>query len=288
MLFLLLMISGCSTSVSKPLRVSVNLWIGYSPLFYVEQKGWLKDNNIKLINVVSLSENKHMYLSGFSDAFSGTQYEFEEAKKQFPSLEPLILMDQSYGGDVVMANRDIVTLRQLPSIDVYMEIDSVNKTVLDDFITYHDINRSRLHLINKDPYTTSNLPMMDTPTLIVIYDPYDINLKNKGYKVVDSTKNPQIFVMDALYADEHTLKEFKDEFHILNSLIAKALSQLKNDPKEYYETIKPYFKYKNYEEFLDALTGIKWIYDDRSSSMVKALSKYQISTDNLLVPEDEF
>lgn len=284
----LLFIMGCSPKSTDPLRLSVNLWIGYSPLFYLEQKGWLKEHNIKMVNVVSLSENKQMYISGFADAFSGTQYEFKEVKKQFPTLEPLILMDRSNGGDVVMANRDIETLKVTPKIDVYMEIDSVSKAVFDDFIAYHGLKRSTMYLNNKDPYASSNLPMIDSPTMIVTYDPYDTRLQKSGYKSIDTTKNLQLFVMDALYTDEQTMKKYAHELKQLNKLIGKALDELKKDPKAYYAVINPFFKYKNYEEFLHALDGITWIYNDRSDLILKELSDHNISSTQLLEPIYEF
>jgi len=283
----MLILSGCSWQTTEPLRISVNLWTGYSPLYYLKQKGLLKAEHMKLVTVVSLSENKQMYLSGFSDVFTGTQYEYKAAKKQFPSLEPQILMDRSNGGDMVMANCDFETLKKTPKVDVYMEIDSVNKAVFDDFIAYHKLDRSRFHLINMNPYASSNLKMLPEPTLIVTYNPYDVKLKQQGYHTVDSSKNLQLFVMDALYADAETVKAYQKELTALSRLIAKALDVLKHDPKAYFTTINPYFKYKDYNAFVEALKGITWIYADRSPFLLKELKDHNVSTNSLLEPVNE-
>jgi len=158
---------GCSLSISQPLRISTNLWIGYSPLFYIQQKGWLKEHNIEIVNVVSLSENMQMYESGLVHAFTGTQYEFKQMRKQTEDLEPTILLDRSLGGDVIMGNRDIETLQKAKTINVYLEIESVNKVLLDCFVELYGIDASVLHLINKDSDESSMLPMKDEPTLIM-------------------------------------------------------------------------------------------------------------------------
>jgi len=235
---------GCSIAPSQPLRISTNLWIGYSPLFYIQQKGWLKENNIKLVNVVSLSESMEMYASGFVDAFTGTQYELKQMQNENPKLHTKILLDRSYGGDVVMGNRDIDTLKKAESIHVYLEVDSVNSVLLDSFIAMYDIDRSVLHYIDKDPDASSMLGMKSEPTLIVTYTPYNIGLYNNGYKVLDTTKNMQLFIMDALYIDDSTAKQYADELRTLNHLIAKALDNLKQNPKEYYLTVSPFSNIK--------------------------------------------
>ncbi|HSR74496.1 MAG TPA: hypothetical protein VLL31_06595, partial [Sulfurovum sp.] len=128
-------------------------------MFYIQQKGWLKEHNIEMVNVVSLSESMQMYESGFVNAFTGTQYEFERMKKKVPDLEPIILLDRSLGGDLIVGNRDIETLQKAQKINVYLEIDSINKVLLECFAEHYGIDPSVLHLINKDSDESSMLAM---------------------------------------------------------------------------------------------------------------------------------
>lgn len=279
---------GCSFSPSQPLRISTNLWIGYSPFFYMQQKGWLKEHNIELVNVVSLSENMQIYESGFVDAFTGTQYEYKRVKEKVPDLEPTILLDRSLGGDVIMGNCDIPTLQQAKKINVYLEVDSISKVLLDSFTELYGINSLVLHLINKDTDDSSMLAMKDEPTLIITYTPYDIQLEKNGYQVLDTTKNLSLFLMDALYTDSKTRKEYANELAVLNQLIAKALDHLKKDPEEYFSTVQVFFKYKDKNAFFKALESIRWIYDDRSVELMKQLNSHGISTKNVMEPVHEF
>ena len=280
----ILMLSGCSIAPSQPLRISSNLWIGYSPLFYIQQKGWLEDNNIKLINVVSLSESMEMYSSGFVDAFTGTQYELKQMQNQNPNLHTKILMDRSYGGDVVMGNRDIEALKKADKINVYLEVDSINSVLLESFIAMNGIERSVLKLIDKDPDASSMLSMKNEPTLIITYTPYDIGLHKSGYEVLDTTKNMQLFIMDALYIDDTIAKKYEDELIVLNRLIGRALNDLKKNPKEYYAAIYPFFKYEDDKAFSKALDSVQWIYEDRTSALLKQLKSQEIVVDKLMEP----
>ncbi|UPT78575.1 hypothetical protein MN086_05345 [Sulfurovum sp. XGS-02] len=248
----------------------------------------MDENNIELVNVVSLSENMQMYESGFVHAFTGTQYEFEQMSRHALGLEPTILLDRSLGGDVIMGNCDLRTLQKAKRIHVYLEIDSVNNVLLHSFTELYGIDPSALELINKDSDESSMLEMKDEPTLIVTYAPYDIRLKKNGYKILDTTKNLYLFVMDALYTDASTRKEYEEELAVLNQLIAKSLHHLKNDPEEYFSTVQVFFKYQDKNAFLKALESIQWIYDDRSVELMKQLESHHIPSKNILDPIHEF
>jgi len=113
-------------------------------------------------------------------------------------------------------------------------------------------------------------------------------LKENGYRVLDTTKNLYLFVMDALYTDLKTREEYAKELSVLNGLIARALDQLKKDPQEYFSTINIYFKYKDVNEFLKSLESIQWIYDDRTSELMQQLESHQIPTEHIMEPSDEF
>ena len=71
LLFVVLSFSSCVED-NKKIKITTSTWIGYAPLFYAKEKNWLEPLNIKLLNVVSLSENMYLYKAGNADAFVGT------------------------------------------------------------------------------------------------------------------------------------------------------------------------------------------------------------------------
>ena len=167
-----LLFISCSSSYNKKLKISATTWIGYTPLFYAKEMGWLEPLNIKLLNVSSLSENMYLYKAGNADAYVGTQYEYNILSKEDSTLIPVMLFDKSHGGDVIMSNR---TLDELTSssdkIDAYLEMDSINYTLLEDFIKKSGINEERINYINEDQATISTLKSIisDKPTIVVTY-----------------------------------------------------------------------------------------------------------------------
>lgn len=95
---------SCSSDYDKKLKISATTWVGYTPLFYAKEMGWLEPLNIKLLNVSSLSENMYLYKAKNSDAYVGTQYEYNILSKENSSLVPVMLFDRSHGGDIIMSN----------------------------------------------------------------------------------------------------------------------------------------------------------------------------------------
>ena len=284
---LIAVLGGCDFSHKDSLRISANLWIGYTPLFYIKERGWLKEHNIELVNVVSLHENMQLYAVGNVDLFTGTQYEYHRMKETYPDLYPLILLDRSVGGDVVMSNRSIEDLKQsVKKIDAYLEVDSVNSELLRAFLKKSGINISKLCVHNLDPESISKLQMRESPVLIVTYAPYDTALKQKGYQIVTDSKAlaSQFQIFDAIYGDKTLLKKYGEEIRVLNRLLAKALKDLRRDPKRYYTYVRHYLQQERYEAFLDALDRIEWIYADRSQQLLGQLQRQNLPVNHLREP----
>lgn len=181
---------SCSTEKYQKLKISSTTWIGYSPLFYAKEKGWLEPYNIKLSHVVSLSENMYLYEAGNADAYVGTQYEYSVMSKKDKTLLPIITFDRSYGGDLIMSNLSIEALQKASHIDAYLELDSINNTLLTDFMVQHEIDVKKINYINKDQANIATLQNSASlkPTIIVTYSPYNISLEKNGFDEIASTK----------------------------------------------------------------------------------------------------
>jgi len=279
-----LLFTACSDTHEDRLKISATTWIGYTPFFYLKEKGLLKPLNIKLVYLSSLAENMYLYEAGNSDAFTGTQYEYKIINEEMKSLIPIILLDRSNGGDLVMSNSSIEELQENKSkIDVYLEMDSVNYTVLQDFIAINKLKEENLRYHNMDQIQIEKLQATNKPTIIVTYIPYNLKLEKQGFKALASTKESlNLLVVDALFTGVDTLKKHKKQFESLKILIDKAIADLEKDPKAFYDTVKPYLLEMSYEEFLDSIDDIVWINKNISPKLKSRMLQADIPTRNLL------
>lgn len=281
-----LLLASCSSGYPDKLKISATTWIGYTPLFYAKERGWLEPLNIKVLNVSSLSENMYLYQSGNADAYVGTQYEYSLIIKKDPSLMPIIMFDRSYGGDVIMGNRSIEDLQSASGeIDAYLEMDSINITLLNDFIHKYALQDKKINYINKDQAYISTLHAdnMKKETLIVTYSPYNNDLNRYGFKELASTKDGlELLVIDALFTTEKIFYKHHKQFLELKKLVDKAVLALQKDPKEFYETVKPYMLEISYEEFLHSLSDIVWINKEISPELKERMKEANFPTRDLI------
>lgn len=285
-LFIIVLFTSCSSQKYEKLEVSATTWIGYTPLYYAKEKGWLKSLNIKLLHVVSLSENMYLYDAGNSDAYVGTQYEYNLLVKKDPSLTPVMLFDRSNGGDVVMSNASIQELKDMDKpIDAYLEMDSINSILLKDFLKKYDMQKKKINYINRDQASISTLDSKNITkrTIVVTYIPYDIELKKHGFKTVASTKdNLNLLVVDGLFTKEKVFENHNKQFRELKILVDKAVKALQDDPREFYDTVKPYMLEVSFEEFIHSLDGIVWINKNISPELKERMRESHYPTAGLI------
>lgn len=278
--------SCTSNNQNNKLKISVTNWVGYLPLLYAKEKGWLKPLDIKLLNVVSLSENMYLYEGGNADAFVGTQYEYNLIFQKNPSLVPIMMFDRSYGGDVVMSDTSIETLQSsTETIDAYLEIDSVNYSILQDFINRYKLQNKRINYINKDQVQISLLQSsrLKRSSIIVSYIPYNQKLEKYGFKELVSTKDGlNILVIDGLFTTESTFQKHQKQFLALKKLVDKAIVALQNDSRKFYETVKPYTPDTSYDEFMHSLDDIIWINKQISPQLYERLQEAHFPVKSLI------
>jgi len=264
LILLIIFFTGCDSKQTRPMLISTNLWVGYSPLYYAQEKGWLRENNIKLIRTVSLAESLNTFQNRTSDVLCGTRYEIQKVSQNESKPGSVILLDRSNGGDYILSNRSLDELKRASKIDVFMEIESVNSILLEFFMNMHGLKSSQMNLINSSQIINSKLPMKKNATLIITYEPYNIKLEKQGYRILGSTKEPDLLVIDAMYIPHRTKQKFTKEIDRVNFIMFQSLKALKENPKEYFQTINKYYEYANFTEFENSLNSIEWIYSNHS------------------------
>lgn len=261
---LLLGLGGCSgEKKSTAFHISTNRWIGYTPLIYAQQKGWLEPYGITVTQAVSLHESMRLFKDGYADAITATQYEYDVLKFSMPSLVPIMLIDRSNGGDMILSTQTPETFfHTRKPIYAYLEVDSVNTIMLHSFMLRFGINSEKITPINLPQNRITELTPDDVqnPALIVTYAPYQLPLQNRGFKVLTTSREcTGIFIVDALFTTLEKRQEHRYQLEALHALFEKAQLHLRTDPAEFFATVKPFFGEVTFEEFTMLLSQIEWL-----------------------------
>lgn len=278
-----------STSCTIPpdddeFTIVVNPWIGYTPLFYLDKTGVLSSLGIELVHTVSMGNVKDLYVDKKFDALAGTQHEYFEVTKRGTTIVPAILLDRSNGGDLILGNISIDEIKNADLIDVFLEVDSINLVLFENFMKIHNLPRSKFHYINIDQGKISSLKVknMERPTLIVTYSPYDVQLVNNGFTMIGSTRdNKDLLIFDALFVRLDSYNVHAETLQKLNKHVIEAISISKANPKQYYNTVKPYIDNISYQEFTETIDNIIWI-DTSNTEIIKSINNFNIPTTYIL------
>lgn len=263
--------------------ISTNPWVGYTPMAYIHEKDWLRGSGIEFIWLSDLSDNVRLYERDFTQGFLSTQYELLNFTHK-DDIVPIFLVDRSDGADVITSNYTLDELRDYGyAIDVYLEQGSINRNLFEAFVKEYHLETLEFKLIESDQREIAMLKNTKTPQIAISYHPYASTLYKNGFKNIVSTKDLKtFFAIDALFINEEVYLENKQSIEKLKELFALALTQLKNDPKEFYNTVEPYLEGESYEEFLNSLKLIKWLHDKPAKDEIEYLKRQNINTIRLI------
>lgn len=183
------------------------------------------------------------------------------------------------GGDLIMSNATIKELQTSNKrIDTYLEIDSINSTLLKKFIHKHAIDTTLINYINKDQAQIANLKTKEQtdPTIIVTYVPYNLALEKNGFKEIASIKdNLDLTIVDAMFITSKVFRELK-------KVIERSILSLQKDPKEFYEVVQPYMLDMSFKEFQETFEDIVWINKDLPAELKQHLNSTNFPTRDLI------
>jgi NitT/TauT family transport system substrate-binding protein len=269
---MVLVLGGCTSKEEKPIVISSDVWIGAAPLYYAHAKGWLKEANIEMLQAGSIEANLNLYETHASDLVTATQHEYKRLLKTHPDIIPTILYDRSYGGDMVLSNR---TAQQLMAsteeIDVFVELDTVGEDMLNYFLSEYKISKQKLHVFNRNQEEIELIANNagSGPIIVVTYNPHDLVLKEHGFKEVATSKSDAYVVVDGIFCTRTMAQEHKEQLRALKKLIEKAVEAYKENPKEFYTTVKAYFGHPSYVDFEKMRANIQWIKNEEIPDVMK-------------------
>lgn len=278
-----LLFSACSSENDKEIVISTNSWIGYAPLFYAYEKGYLEKLNIKLVNNASLAEAANVYNVGKADMVTTTQHEYNSLKNSMKDIYPVILIDRSNGGDMILSNFSIDRLHKSKKNYVYLEVDSINQEMIKDFIQNNNFDMDKFTFIDKDQQQIQDITYStDTAKIIVTYTPYNLSLLKKGFHEIASTKGlDSIIVIDALCTTKNLLTHHKARLTKLKHIIDKSIKEMQEDTRGSHKLIAKYLSDIEYLDYVNSFKTIAWL-NNPTPELLEFIEKYGYTQETLI------
>jgi NitT/TauT family transport system substrate-binding protein len=206
-----LVASGCSRTPDH-VSVPVSNWPGYEYFYLAEQAGLARAQGVPL-NTVEFADPQaivHAYLRGDLAIAQLTTVEAVDICARVPDRCPVVVLvlDESVGGDQVMARQGITAIEQLRGKRVGVTLSTLGPYVLSRALELEGLSLGDVQLRN---ITLDAMPAAlasGSVDAVAVYPPYSeyVSRQGKASTVFDSRRIPgEIF--DVLVVDPQTLAQ---------------------------------------------------------------------------------
>ena len=149
LLFSTLLMLG-ATAQAGSLKLAHSTWVGYGPFYIARDKGFFKEEgvDVELVIMEDTPIKMGALMAGQIDLVASTVDEFPIYMKPGKMLHYVLAVDNSKGGDGVVANRDIKSIADLKGKKVAFEQGSVSQFFLNALLKDAGMTEADIEPVN--------------------------------------------------------------------------------------------------------------------------------------------
>jgi ABC-type nitrate/sulfonate/bicarbonate transport system substrate-binding protein len=260
----------------EPLRIAISNWIGYMPIVYAIENGWIKKDEVELVWTSGLEITSKVISRDMVDAMFATQYDALQVAKN-RDIKMAFATNISGGSDVIMSNCDINTLRHSKGIIVNLEASSLGSAMLDGFLKKYSLNENNFLIFDRTQTMITTFDYSNKKAIAITYPPNDLALGKKGFTEIDNAKSLGVDVLDGLFVNSNKISSNKKTIEKLKISFDKSVDIAVKNPYSFYQVVKPYLGSMDYDEFKESTGVIEWASEKNRQKIEQILSKSGIN-----------
>jgi NitT/TauT family transport system substrate-binding protein len=293
----------------EKIRLAHATWVGFGPFYVARDKGFFKEHGLD-VDLIVMEETPLRF-----SALRGGQVDIVSTSpdagllymKKPDDFKYVAMLDESYGADGVVADKDLNSMADLKGHTVAVMKGSISEYWLNLLLLGTGVKETDLKTVDMTPGDAGAAFVAKKVEAAVTWEPWLTKAKgtDHGHVIVDSTATPgalgDTLVMKTSYAESHVkeLKEFMAAWDEAvqyiranpdegNEIMAKGVGGWLKDPKEFGEIIKTikFFDAKENQEFLGTKTA-PGKFNDVMANAIKVWSdlgrvKVKVTPDDIL------
>lgn len=255
---LFLALAGCDNNKPLPLRVAHNSWPGYEPLPLGEVKNLYTGLNVVNYRVNSATEVVRAFEQDVVDVAAVTLDEAIALQSRTKEVIKIItVLDVSHGGDVIIAEKSIGSIKDLKNKFVGVESSALGAFFISRAADMEpDLSLKQINikpLLYDQHYTSFISGEVDA---IVTFEPVSSKiLKNKGHIIFDST-HIENEIIDILIVKQSILNKRTEDIKKLVTGYFDVLEFIKVNQEESFSKMAE-FEGVSISSFRKSLSGIR-------------------------------
>ncbi len=249
---------------AKTLKLAHSTWVGYGPFYIARDKGFFKEEGVDVELTIMEDTPLKMgaFMAGQIDMVASTADEFPIYVKPGKGVRYILAVDNSKGGDGVVATKDIKTVADLKGKRVAFEEGSVSQFFFNALLKEAGLKQSDVEIVNMTATDAGTAFAAKQIDAAVTWEPalsQGANSKH-GHLLVSSAEKPGL-ISDVVAVTPETAAAHKDELKAFVRAWYRALAFLKDNPDESYKIMSKGVGgwLEDPNEFKATVTGIEYL-----------------------------
>jgi NitT/TauT family transport system substrate-binding protein len=245
-------------AAAEKIRIAHSTWVGYGPLYIAQDKGIFKKNGVDVeLAVIEAPNERFAAMASEKVQMIASTVDTALLYLTKPDdFQYVVALDDSNGGDGVVANKDIKTIAELKGKTVAVNEGSVSQFYLNVLLAKAGIQESDITTVNMTASDAGAAFVARKVDAAVTWEPALSKGKSAphGHLLVDSSTTPGL-ITDVIVARSSWIKTHQKEVAAVvkswneavafqrakpdeaNQIMAKGVGGWLRDPKVFTETL---------------------------------------------------
>ena len=249
---------AAGSAKADPLKIAHSTWVGYGPLYIARDKGLFQKNGVD-VELIVMEDPKERFPTLMADKIQMIASTVDTAllyMKKPDDFQYVVAIDDSNGGDGIVANKSINSIADLKGKKVAVNEGSVSQFYLNVLLAKAGLKESELETVNMTAADAGSAFVSKRVDAAVTWEPWLTRGKNSehGKLLTDSSQTPGL-ITDAIIVKSAWVKAHpKDVAAIVKSwneavawyraneeeaiaIMAKGVGGWLKEPKEFKATL---------------------------------------------------
>ena len=249
---------GSSPAAAETIKIAHSTWVGYGPLYIARDKGFFKNHGVD-VDLTVMEDPKLRFTAlraGQIDVIASTVDTALLYLKKADDFKYVAAIDDSNGGDGIVATKDIKSIKDLKGKKVAVNEGSVSQFYLNVLLAKAGLKESDLQTVNMTAADAGSAFVAKKVDAAVTWEPWLSRGKasEHGHLLTDSSKTPGLITDVFIVPKEFVAKHKKGLKGIVaawneavayqrahpdeaNQIMAKGVGGWLKEPKVFAETL---------------------------------------------------
>ncbi|MCI0561275.1 MAG: ABC transporter substrate-binding protein [Nitrososphaera sp.] len=257
---------GFRTDDRPSYRIGLGPWIGFGPLYLAKEKGYFDEAglNVDLIVLTGLAERNSALKSENVDALAAPVDYFVLSAGN--KLETTIVMaiDESVGGDGIVARKDIQKIEDLRGKKVAFQRGLPSEFFIRALLRDHGVSLDEIQSLDMETAQAGAAFLADKVDAAAVWEPWLTKAKEGGNgHILASTREYRDLIVDVLAFNKSVVAKYPGDIHKIVNAVFRAIEFWKQHPEEANQIMAPNFQISA-EKYASILRGVAFTDRERN------------------------